>query len=498
MITHYFLTSQIDENTSAIEIAEIQRLHLFSKLKVPAKIVTRNRNRGSNRVLQQLIDNHQIINLYQYFTELPNQTEPMPKAEDVLHDFTNIPIENNLGYKDGKLRVRVNEQNGWINNIDYLDPFGFTDRRDLYDFNQRVSSEYFDDHAKLITRVFYQKDGHIVMTEYYRGGPGNQPVLTLIHLRHNGRLWQFDNQDELMGYFLDCLATDDSNATFYSDREDVAIPAFKLMTKPAKRYLILHSIFTQNAKHDGELFPYFQQAIELKDKLSGIIVSTQQEASDIQSRFPMVQTTVIPVSYLDDQLIHQSESFSDRIPGKVIAVARITPLKQLSHIIQAIILVHQHLPFVTLDIYGYENVNDFQEGNKLRQLVKTSGAESYITFKGYVHDLASVYQHADLLTLTSSYEGFAMAILEALGYGCPVLSYDINYGPAEMIQDKHNGELITAGDERELYRRLLHLLTHREILQRYGQNAPASVEKYSASHVQQMWHNFIQNQWMTN
>ncbi|MEY2348072.1 hypothetical protein [Lentilactobacillus buchneri] len=130
MITHYFLTSQIDENTSAIEIAEIQRLHLFSKLKVPAKIVTRNRNRGSNRVLQQLIDNHQIINLYQYFTELPNQTEPMPKAEDVLHDFTNIPIENNLGYKDGKLRVRVNEQNGWINNIDYLDPFGFTDRRE--------------------------------------------------------------------------------------------------------------------------------------------------------------------------------------------------------------------------------------------------------------------------------------------------------------------------------------------------------------------------------
>ena len=168
MITHYFLTSQIDENTSAIEIAEIQRLHLFSKLKVPATIVTRNRNRGSNRVLQQLIDNHQVINLYQYFTELPNQAEPIPKAEDVLHDFTNIPIENDLGYKDGKLRVRVNEQNGWINNIDYLDQFVFTDRRDLYDFNLRVSSEYFDDHAKLITRVFYQKDGHIVMTSLDR------------------------------------------------------------------------------------------------------------------------------------------------------------------------------------------------------------------------------------------------------------------------------------------------------------------------------------------
>ena len=497
-MTHYFLTSRIDEYTSAIEIAQIKRLHLFTALKVPAKIVTRNHIRGSNRVLQQLIESHQVINLYQYFTGLPNYFEPYPKAKDVLFNLTNIQIENGQGFKDGKLRVRVNQKDGWINNIDYLDQFGFTDRRDLYDFNQRVYSEYFDDHAKLMTRTFYQKDGHVVMTEYYRGGPDNRPVLTLIQLQHNGKLWQFDNQDELMGYFLDCLAADNSDVTFYSDREEIAIPAFKLMTKPAKRYLILHSIFTQNAKRTGKLFPYVQQAIDLKDKLSGIIVSTRQEAHDIQSRFPSVKTTVIPVSYLDDQLIAQSPPFSDRIPGKVIAVARVTPLKQLAHIIRAIVLVHAHLPFVSLDIYGYEDaINNFQEGNTLRQLVKQSEAQSYITFKGYVPDLTSAYQHADLLTLTSSYEGFAMAILEALGYGCPVLSYDINYGPAEMVQNNHNGELIGPGDEFELYRHLLHLLTHREILQQYSRDAPASVEKYSASHVRQIWHNFIEDQRIT-
>ncbi len=67
-MTHYFLTSRIDEYTSAIEIAQIKRLHLFTALKVPAKIVTRNHIRGSNRVLQQLIESHQVINLYQYFT----------------------------------------------------------------------------------------------------------------------------------------------------------------------------------------------------------------------------------------------------------------------------------------------------------------------------------------------------------------------------------------------------------------------------------------------
>lgn len=40
-----------------------------------------------------------------------------------------------------------------------------------------------------------------------------------------------------------------------------------------------------------------------------------------------------------------------------------------------------------------------------------------------------------------------MAPLKAQSHGCPAISYDINYGPAEIIDDHVSGELIPANDQ---------------------------------------------------
>ena len=40
-------------------------------------------------------------------------------------------------------------------------------------------------------------------------------------------------------------------------------------------------------------------------------------------------------------------------------------------------------------------------------------------------------------------EGFSLALLESLAHGVPVISYDIKYGPGELITSDFNGYLIT-------------------------------------------------------
>ncbi len=40
---------------------------------------------------------------------------------------------------------------------------------------------------------------------------------------------------------------------------------------------------------------------------------------------------------------------------------------------------------------------------------------------------------------TSKMEGFGLAILESLSVGTRVISYDVDYGPSELIQDGFNG-----------------------------------------------------------
>ena len=60
------------------------------------------------------------------------------------------------------------------------------------------------------------------------------------------------------------------------------------------------------------------------------------------------------------------------------------------------------------------------------------------------------FQHATASLLTSQYEGFGMTIMESIHNGCPVVSYDVRYGPSELIIDGENGLLIDAGDDRLL------------------------------------------------
>jgi poly(glycerol-phosphate) alpha-glucosyltransferase len=43
-------------------------------------------------------------------------------------------------------------------------------------------------------------------------------------------------------------------------------------------------------------------------------------------------------------------------------------------------------------------------------------------------------------------EGFSLALLECQSYGVPMISYDIKYGPNELVKDGLNGYLIPKND----------------------------------------------------
>ena len=44
--------------------------------------------------------------------------------------------------------------------------------------------------------------------------------------------------------------------------------------------------------------------------------------------------------------------------------------------------------------------------------------------------------------LTSRYEDFGLSIMESINYGCPVISYNVRYGPSELITNHENGILV--------------------------------------------------------
>jgi poly(glycerol-phosphate) alpha-glucosyltransferase len=500
---NYFITSRQDLLTSAIELAQVKRLRIFDSLHQPATIVTLCYNFAHREVEKKLDVGGRVINLFQYFQKLPyrifDARSDGQLAQMILHQSGfEVHEAEHAAYAGDKKRVQVayNDQQR-IYYIDYFDRYGFLDQRDFYDCGCRSYSEFFEDRGRVVIRQYYDGQGRPKLIYYYRGGENNQPVLTMIRLFDREQVVSFDTEDDLRAYFLDQLVEDDPQACFISDCSDYTFKAFKKMKYLIPRYQVFHSAFTQDGQPTGQLFPIYD---DIKDMLAnqflkGLISATQQEAVDAGKRFETGASYGIPVTYLDQGLLLKHIPFEKRKRGQIIAVARLTNVKRLDHLINTVTVLHQKFPFVDLKIYGFDDSwNNYATSTHLKRLVSEKGAGDYIHFSGYEHDLTTVYETAAVEVLTSSYEGFAMALLEAQGHACPAVSYDINYGPAEIIKDGVSGRLLPAGDTHSLYVTLAELLQNEDLLRQYSAHAQEAAAKYSFENVRKLWANFLKKE----
>lgn len=83
------------------------------------------------------------------------------------------------------------------------------------------------------------------------------------------------------------------------------------------------------------------------------------------------------------------------------------------------------------------------ERSALMELARTLGIESYVHFPGAVIDIEIWYRHAECFVLSSHYEGWPNVLMEAMANGCPVVSFDCEYGPAEIVEAGVSGLLVS-------------------------------------------------------
>ena len=95
---------------------------------------------------------------------------------------------------------------------------------------------------------------------------------------------------------------------------------------------------------------------------------------------------------------------------------------------------------------------------------------------GYTDNPLEVFHNAIASVYPTTTEGFGLSILEALSKGCPVLTYDVNYGPREMVKPGVNGELVARGDIPQIADAMRRIL--RQPAQ-YQQGTTVGLERYS-------------------
>ena len=125
-----------------------------------------------------------------------------------------------------------------------------------------------------------------------------------------------------------------------------------------------------------------------------------------------------------------------------IVVATLKPLKRLEHAIRAVAAVRSGGTRPTLDIYG----RDAGSRAELEREIAETGSQSSINLRGYTAHAAQHFAEASFSLMTSLTEGQSLVLLESMAAGCVPISYDIRYGPEELIVDGETGFLVPAGD----------------------------------------------------
>lgn len=167
----------------------------------------------------------------------------------------------------------------------------------------------------------------------------------------------------------------------------------------------------------------------------------------------------------------------------VLGVGRLTEQKGFCYLITAFAGLQQEFSEWDLVILG--------EGGLRRSLEDQSQKyhlEKRVHFPGRVGNLSDWYARAELYVLSSGFEGFPNTLLEAMAHGLPVISFDCDTGPRDIIQPDVSGLLVPlpAGVE-GLTIALRKLMSNDGLRERMGNAALDVRQRFSMEAVNQKW-----------
>ena len=129
----------------------------------------------------------------------------------------------------------------------------------------------------------------------------------------------------------------------------------------------------------------------------------------------------------------------------IVAVGRLDPQKNFKMLIRAFSKLDPAFAEYTLEIYG----GGWLEKD-LREQIEALGLTGRIFLMGTRKNVMFYIADAALYVMSSDFEGFPNALVEAMATGIPVISTNFSTGVARDIVKEENGLIIPVGDENAL------------------------------------------------
>ena len=182
-----------------------------------------------------------------------------------------------------------------------------------------------------------------------------------------------------------------------------------------------------------------------------------------------------PVSFPSVKISQQTEK-------RVIAVGRYCFEKGYDHLMKVWSEVQNLCPEWRLDVYGDGDRTAFEQ-----MLDDCQIDRSRCSLNGRVSDVQSEFVRSSLAVCSSRFEGFGLAIVEAMACGLPVVSFDCPWGPRSIISDGEDGILVENGNVKQFIAAMVKLMKGNDVRELMGKHAAANVQRFGMEAVADQW-----------
>ena len=215
-------------------------------------------------------------------------------------------------------------------------------------------------------------------------------------------------------------------------------------------------------------------------QLDGFVVLTQK---DQEAWTELDNVTVIPnpVSFPSVQISQHTEK-------RVIAVGRYCHEKGYDHLLKIWAEVQNLCPEWRLDVYGDGDSTAFEQMLDDYQIDRAR-----CSLNGRVSDVQSEFVRSSLAVCTSRFEGFGLAIVEAMACGLPVVSFDCPWGPRSIISDGEDGILVENGNIKHFVAAMVKLMKGNDTLELMGKRAAINVQRFNMETIANQWKYLFDN-----
>ncbi|NBG92857.1 glycosyltransferase [Pseudomonas sp. 9.1(2019)] len=331
------------------------------------------------------------------------------------------------------------------------------------------SVEFFNSAGVIFARELLDKAGNSVSFQL-----NISPALT----------YTFKAREDACTHWLEELSENGSHTVVIADASTASDVVTNIKSKKASKVLTLHgNHFSDPYVYGSSVKPRSQLIIDNAKVCDSLVLLTESQKVDVGRQFGDSQKiSVIPNS----TTIFKDDFVVKRKPKLFVVVARLDAVKSIGRVIRSFKLAVESDPELVLEIWGRGSL----EG-ELKALILELGLSGSVFMKGYTRNPDTVFRRARASLSSSLSEGFGLSLLESMSVGTPVISFDANYGPKEIIQNGENGFLVNS--EQECAAKIVKLAQDNSLFDYLAKGGIESSNRYSPDLVGQKWLGLVKN-----